>query len=142
LRVPVILDRPPQAPPPTLPAAEPKRPWWKRYFPWTSPQTRIAGPTDDGELLLDNRTDDTWALHLGYRALGPIAPHTRQHVRVVKSGMLTARPAAAPAGADYLIASLHPHVHTVQIRHSVVQGVSVYDLHLIGGEEAARPKPE
>ena len=131
----VILDRPAEAPPPTVEQPEPQRPWWRRHAPWQQPKTRNAAPADDGELLLDNATDESWTIALGYRDLGPVAPRQRRQVRVVKSGMLTARQSAAPVG--YLVAHLSPAVHTVQIRRSVVGGTPLYDLRLLEGGRAA-----
>lgn len=132
----VILDRPAEAPPPTVEQPEPRRPWWRRHAPWEQPKTRNAAPADDGELLLDNATDEGWTMALGYRDLGLVAPHQQRRVRVVKTGMLTARQSVSPVG--YLVAHLSPAVHTVQIRRSVVGGTPLYDLRLLEGGEAAR----
>ena len=135
--MPVTLDPPPAAEPRTQPQHDPARPWWRRQFPWQQPKTRIAAPADDGDLLLDNRTDDRWSVHLGYRDLGPVAPRDRRTVRVVKSGLLTVRQVEAPVGTGYLTAHLSPAVQAVEIRHSLVAGAPFYDLRLIEGRPDA-----
>ena len=135
--MPAILDRPPEAPPRTETQADPTRPWWRRRMPFALPQTRNAAPTDDGELVIDNQTDATWRVHLGYRDLGAVKGRAQQHVRVVKSGMLTARQLAAPPSAGYLTAHLHPTVHTVQIRRTLVNNEPFYDLRLLEGKQEA-----
>jgi hypothetical protein len=127
--MPATVDRPPVTPP-TEPQADPKRPWWRRRAPFATPQTRIAAPTDDGELLIDNQTDDVWRVHLGYRDLGTIAARRQLRVRVVKTGLLSARP-VAPPGASYLTAHISPSVDTVQIRRTLVHGEPFYDLRLL-----------
>lgn len=137
--MPAILDHPPEAPP-TDTRADPKRPWWRRRLPFATPQTRIAAPTDDGELIIDNQTDEAWRVHLGYRDLGRVSARAKQRVRVLKSGTLTARQVQAPADAGYLTAHLHPAVHTVQIRRTIVHNEPFYDLRLLEGQrQAAEP---
>jgi hypothetical protein len=131
--MPVVLDAPPEAAPPTVAAPEPANPYRRRQFPWTAPQTRNAASADDGELILDNGTPLIWTLSLGYHDLGFILPFARRTVRVVKSGRLAARPSAVPGGAEYLTAYLNPQVTTVQIRREVVMGMPAYDLLLIEG---------
>ncbi len=84
-------------------------------------------------MLIDNRTADAWALHLGYRDLGTILPHRKRHERVVKSGMLTARIAGAPTGTEYLTAYLTGGVRAVEIRSQMVRGERLYDLRLVAG---------
>jgi len=101
------------------------------------PQTRNGAPTDDGELVIDNQTDEGWHVHLGYRDLGIVARRRQLRVQVIKSGMLTARQVAAPAGANYLTSHIHPNVHTVQIRRTLVAGEPFYDLRLLEGKKAA-----
>ncbi len=84
-------------------------------------------------MLLDNRTDGQWSVHLGYRDLGMVPPRDRRTVRVIKTGMLSVRQAAAPVGVGYLTAHLSPSVQSVEIRHTLVQGAPFYDLRLIDG---------
>lgn len=129
--MPAILDRPPEAPATTETQAEPTRPWWRRRMPFALPRTRNAAPTDGDELVIDNQTNEAWRVHLGYRDLGVLAAHTQVQVHVVKSGMLTARQVAGPAGAGYLTTYINPSVHTVQIRHSLINNEPFYDLRLL-----------
>ncbi len=136
--MPAILDRPPEAPAQTQTQADPTRPWWRRRMPFALPKTRNGAPTDDGELVIDNRTDETWRLHLGYRDLGLIAGRRQLRVQVVKSGMLTARQLKAAADAGYLTSHIHPGVQTVQIRRTMVNGEPFYDLRLLEGHSEAR----
>ena len=135
--MPAILNRPPETPAPTETQADPTRPWWRRRAPFALPKTRNAAPTDDGELVIDNKTGENWHVHLGYRDLGLVARRTQLRVQVVKSGMLTARQVAAPAGANYLTSHIHPNVHTVQIRRTLVAGAPFYDLRLLEGKRKA-----
>jgi len=135
--LPAILDRPPEAPARTETQADPTRPWWRHRLPFAMPQTRNGAPTDDGELTIDNRTGEDWHVHLGYRDLGQIAARTQLRVQVVKSGMLTARQVAAPAGVGYLTSHIHPNVHTVQIRRTLVNDAPFYDLRLLEGKRKA-----
>jgi hypothetical protein len=133
--MPAILDRPPDAPAQTETQADPLRPWWRRRMPFAMPQTRNAAPTDDGELVIDNQTDATWRVHLGYRDLGAVKGRAQQHVRVVKSGTLTARQLAATPATGYLTVHLNPAVHTVQIRRTMVNNEPFYDLRLLEGRQ-------
>ena len=127
--MPAVIDRPPVEAPRTEPAPERRRPSWR--FPWNKPKTRIAAPTEDDELLIDNRTDQAWTLHLGYRSLGRIEPHAKLLVHVVKTGMLTARPVNAPVGVGYLTAFLTGEIETVEIRGERMGGEHLYDLQLL-----------
>ncbi|HEV7216658.1 MAG TPA: hypothetical protein VGP33_16245 [Chloroflexota bacterium] len=138
--MPAILDRPPEAPAQTETQADPTRPWWRRRMPFALPRTRNAAPTGDDELVIDNQTKEAWRLCLGYRDLGALAAHTQIQVHVVKSGMLTARQVAAPAGTGYLTTYLNPSVHTVQIRHSLINNEPFYDLRLLEGQRKAAQK--
>jgi hypothetical protein len=54
--------------------------------------------------------------------------------------MLTARQVAAPAGTGYLTTYLNPSVHTVQIRHSLINNEPFYDLRLLEGQRKAAQK--
>ncbi len=139
--MPVALDPPAEAPPATSTQPDPQRPWWRRHAPWAMPKTRNAAPADDGELLIDNRTRDIWSVHLGYRDLGAVNPHQQQRVRVVKTGMLTARQLKAAPGTGYLMAHLNPSVQTVEIRGSIVKGVPLYDLRLIEAKSQTAEQP-
>jgi hypothetical protein len=138
--MPAILDRPPEAPAQTQTQADPTRPWWRRHQPFALPRTRNSAPTDDGDLVIDNQTDESWRVHLGYRDLGVVTAHTQLRVQVVKSGMLTARQLAAPAGAGCLTSHIHPSIQTVQIRRTLVNNEPFYDLRLLEGQrQAAEP---
>jgi hypothetical protein len=138
--MPAILDRPPEAPAKTQTQADPTRPWWRRHQPFALPRTRNSAPTDDGDLVIDNQTDESWRVHLGYRDLGVVTAHTQLRVQVVKSGMLTARQLAAPAGASCLTSHIHPSIQTVQIRRTLVNNEPFYDLRLLEGQrQAAEP---
>ena len=121
---------PEESPPETAPGPRRGRPWWRFLFPWPRGRTRNAAPADDDALLVDNRTAEVWALHLGYRDLGTVPPHQRRRERVVKTGMLTARVVDAPVGTGYLTAWLTPSVRAVEIRGEPMRGQPLYELRL------------
>jgi hypothetical protein len=108
---PASADRPPELSP--QPSPRPRRSWWRFLFPWV--RTAVGAPTDDDRLVVDNRTDFPWMIHLGYRRLGTVAPHTTLVEQVVKVGVLSARQADAPVGTEYLTIWLTPTAHVVQI---------------------------
>ena len=131
------IETPAEAPPEPQPQPQSQRErarWWTRV-PWPQGRTRNAAPLEDDRLIIANRTNVTWSVHVGFRELTPVTPQTERQERVVKSGMLTARPLEAPVGAAYLTAYLNPSVETVEIRVEAVRGELLYDLRLLGREE-------
>lgn len=108
-----------------------RRRWWRFRFPWV--KTAVSAPTDDDQLLIDNTTDREWAIHLGYRELGIVAPETRRLYRVVKQGTLSARRVDAPPGDSYLILHIRPNVHAVQIL-DISGGERFYELRIADGK--------
>jgi hypothetical protein len=128
-------EPPAEAPPETQPQPQRERARWWTRAPWPKGRTRNAAPLEDDRLIIANRTNVTWSVHVGFRELTPVTPQTERQERVVKSGMLTARPLEGPAGGDYLTAYLSPTVETVEIRGQEVRGHLLYDLRLLGPRE-------
>lgn len=112
---------------------EPKRakPRWRTQSPWPQGRTRIAAPLEDDRLTLDNETAMTWAIAVGYHALDPLGPFVKREERIVKSGMLSARPLEAIVGMEYLTTYLNPRVRSVKIRGQIVGNQPFYDLRLV-----------
>jgi hypothetical protein len=129
------VEMPAEAPPEPQPQPQRERARWRTRLPWPQGRTRNAAPLEDDRLIIANRTNVTWSVHVGFRELTPVTPQTERQERVVKSGMLTARPLEAPAGANYLTAYLNPAVEKVEIRGEAVRGEVLYDLRLLGRED-------
>ncbi|MBV9281291.1 MAG: hypothetical protein JOZ41_14520 [Chloroflexi bacterium] len=126
---PAGADRSPELSPQPSPRA--RRSWWRFLFPWI--RTAVGAPADDDRLIVDNRTDLAWMIHLGYRRLGRVAPHTTLAERVVKAGMLSARQADAPVGTEYLTIWLTPTTQVVQIL-DLGHEEGLYELSLLAAE--------
>jgi hypothetical protein len=121
-----VLDD--ESTPETRTSPQSQRNWWRFRFPWV--KTAVGTPTaDDETVLIDNLTDEEWVLHLSFHALGTVAPHRQQTIKIVKWQMLTARQFHAPLGTEYLTADLTPRVKAVEIRHDARHGQLAYYLH-------------
>ena len=138
------LQRPPApildeaAPEPiTAPAPHRQRAWWRSLFPWR--KTAVGAPMGDQHLLIDNRTTEAWVVHLGYKALGTLAPGEQRLVAAAKSGMMTARPLHAPVGTAYLTLFVLPAMRVVAIVFDTAAGHSHYELR--AGTSALPPTP-
>src|SRR5919198_1138892 len=90
------------------------RPRWWRQFPWPRGRTRNAAPLEDDRLLIDNGTAMTWTIAVGYHALEPVGPFVKREERIVKSGLVSARPLEAAPGTEYLTTYLNPRVRTLE----------------------------
>jgi hypothetical protein len=142
--MPTLLERPPapqldEAAPSLIPEPAPQlqRHWWRFRFPWT--KTAVGAPLGDEQLLIDNQTPEVWTLHLGYHALGPLAPHRQRYVTVATGGLLTARPLHAPVGTAYLTLYVVPAVRVVEIRAVGAKGAAQYELHAVRPPHPAAP---
>jgi hypothetical protein len=115
------------------PRAQPKRarPHWWTTFPWPRGRTRNAAPLEDDRLTIDNETALTWTISVQYHALEPVGPFVKRQERVVKTGLVSARPLEAAMGTDYLTTYLNPRVRTLQIRGQIVGNQPFYDLRLV-----------
>jgi hypothetical protein len=115
------------------PQAQPQRarPRWWRRFPWSQGRTRNAAPLEDDRLTIDNETAMTWTIAVGYHALEPIGPFVTRQERIVKRGLVSARPLEAAPGTEYLTTYLNPRVRTLEIRGQIVGNQPFYDLRLI-----------
>lgn len=131
-----LTEQPPAAIPETAPQRQPNR--WRYRFPWV--KTAVGAPLYDDELLIDNRTPHAFALWHAYHALGVVDAHSQRTVRLVKSGLLSARQLIAPPGADYLLISLNPEARGVAICDISGGGEGYYDLRLLGPGELRRPR--
>ena len=104
---------------------------WRTQSPWPQGRTRNAAPLEDDRLTLDNETAMTWAIAVGYHALDPLGPFVKREARIVKSGLLSARPLEAVVGTEYLTTYLNARVKTVKIRGQLVGNQPFYDLRLV-----------
>jgi len=90
-------------------------------------RTAVATPTDDEEtVLIANKTDKEWTLHLDYHALDTVASRAEWEIRVAKWQMFTAHQVTAPLGAEYLTADLTPAIRCVEIRYDAHHGQLAY----------------
>ena len=117
------------------------RRWWKLGLPWPRGRTRNGAPFDDDPLIIDNQTDAFWALHLGFRDLGTVAPRSERREQVVRTGILTARIVGAPTGAGYLTAHLGPDVRKIEILVEKEGSIPEYALHARQHDRAAQRHP-
>ena len=124
-----ILDTPSPAP---EPQPAPQRQGLRERFRLPRTKTAVATPMGDEEtVVIANRTDEEWTLHLGYHALGTVASQAEREIRVARWQMLTARQVTAPLGAEYLIADLTPAIQCVEIRYDAHHGQLAYYLRLV-----------
>lgn len=140
--MPILVDPPktrrtPKPSPGTK--GKPQRNLWRFRFPWV--KTAVSAPTDDDELRIENLTSRTWALYLGYRSLGRIEPETQRVFHVVKSGLLQVRPVDPPLGSEFLTADIRPATWVVQICRGLEEEEEVYELRVLGMEQALGGKP-
>lgn len=114
---------PADALPEVHPSRQPNR--WRYHFPWV--KTAVSAPTYDGEILIANRTGQTWLLWHNYHSLGLVDPGTERQVRVARVGTLSARVLAAPADSEYLLLALAPDLSGAEIV-DVTPGEGFYTL--------------
>ena len=126
-----VIEPPETKAPETKTQPERAKPRWWKQFPWPRGRTRNAAPLEDDRLTLDNETAMTWAIAVGYHALDPLGPFVKREERIVKSGMLSARPLEAIVGTEYLTTYLNPRVRSVKIRGQIVGNQPFYDLRLV-----------
>lgn len=125
----IYVDPPIDEGPPTKavpgpePHLQPNR--WRFYFPWT--KTAVSAPTYNGELLIANRTDQTWLVWHNYHSLGLLDAGKERRVRLVRAGTLSARQLVAAADSEYLLLSLGPNLLGVEIV-DIAPGEGFYTL--------------
>lgn len=110
--------------------------WRKLGLPWPRGRTRNSAPFQDEPLVVENQTAAFWALHLGFRELGTVAPHSERGEHVVKAGVLTARIVGAPTGTGYLTHHVGPDSERVVIAVEKEGSVPEYALRV-----TRRPPP-
>ena len=118
----------PAAPaPPTQ--TQTKRAFVRFRFPWH--KTKVGSAGDEEELLVINSTRAPWALHLGYRALGAVAPGERTSFLVVKKGLFSARQLSGDglgAAADCLTLQITGRIHGVELRYRRLGELIMHDI--------------
>ncbi len=132
---PGVLDNSPFEPIP-LPAPRLRRHWWHFHFPWI--KTAVGAPMGDETLLIDNRTAESWRLHLGYRDLGAVASYHQHRVVTARGGMLSARQVHAAVGTAYLTLPLTSDIRVIEILHDDRHGTPFYQLHAL---ESGQSRP-
>lgn len=125
------IEQPTTGEPEPEPRPERGRPRWWKLRPWPRGRTRNAAPLADDRLTIDNETALTWTIAVGYHTLAPVGPYVTREERVVKSGLVSARPVEALVGTEYLTTYLNPRVQTLQIRGQIVGNQPFYDLRLV-----------
>lgn len=93
------------------PDLQPNR--WRFRFPWV--KTAVSAPSYNGEILIANRTYETWLLWHNYHNLGLLDPGDTRLVRLVRAGTLSARQLVADVSSEYLLLSLSPDLAGAEI---------------------------
>ena len=109
--------------PEARPHLQPHR--WRFHFPWV--KTAVSAPTYNGELLIANRTNQTWLLWHNYHSLGLLDAGNERHVRLVRAGTISARKLVADLDSEYLLLTLSPDLLGVEIV-DIAPGEGFYSL--------------